>query len=201
MKDLFYIYADNLLLDTIKDILFGYEIRTVDLSKLNEHNFINNNVVLLIKDEPLGKINKSFFLKNNFIDFSNKKEGLKNFISDNTKVLQGHVSAKKFYDEIKNFFVSKPYLFKNTQVLNDVVTNTNSGLSFILTPIEKEILMVLFNKKQITRTYLLENVLQKRKDIETKTIESHLTRIRKKLSKIKSEIVISSKNENIFLDF
>ena len=61
MKDLFYIYAHNSLLDIIQDILFGYEIRTVDLNKINEHNFINNNVILLIEDDLLKQIKKSFF--------------------------------------------------------------------------------------------------------------------------------------------
>ena len=58
----------------------------------------------------------------------------------------------------------------------------------------------LTNKKQIKRQFLLESVLKKRKDIETKTIETHLTRIRKKLLKINSEVLISSKNDIFYLD-
>ena len=80
------------------------------------------------------------------------------------------------------------------------IINLNSGNGTQLTPLEREILIVFFNKKQIKRQYLLESVLKKRKDIETKTIETHLTRIRKKLLKINSEVLISSKNDIFYLD-
>ena len=80
------------------------------------------------------------------------------------------------------------------------MTNLNSGMSALLTPLEKEILIAFFLKIQIKREYLLERVLKINKDIETKTIESHLTRIRKKLLKIKSKIQISSKDDLFYLD-
>ena len=60
--------------------------------------------------------------------------------------------------------------------------------------------LCLFEKKQITREFLLEEILKIKKDIETKTIESHLTRIRRKLLKIESEIQISSKEDVFFLE-
>ena len=59
---------------------------------------------------------------------------------------------------------------------------------------------VLFEKKQIKKEYLLEEVLRIKKDIETKTIESHLTRIRKKLIKIESKILITSKDDKIYIE-
>ena len=53
---------------------------------------------------------------------------------------------------------------------------------------------------QIKRGYFLEKVLEIKKNIETKTIESHLTRIRKKLLMINSEIQISSKGDVFFIE-
>jgi len=41
--------------------------------------------------------------------------------------------------------------------------------------------------------------LKIKKEIETKTVESHLTRIRNKLSKINSKLKIISKGKKIFL--
>ena len=69
----------------------------------------------------------------------------------------------------------------------------------MLTSAEKKILILLFEKKEIEKFFLLENVLKLRKDIETKTIESHLTRIRKKLLSISSQIDIISKDNKVFL--
>ena len=68
-----------------------------------------------------------------------------------------------------------------------------------MTPLEKDILIILLEKQKIERQYLLEKVLKIRKDTETKTIESHLTRIRKKLLKINIQIEITSKDNMIYL--
>ena len=66
------------------------------------------------------------------------------------------------------------------------------------TKMEKfKILTEFIEHKKISRNYFLEQIFKINKDAETKTIESHLTRIRKKLNKINSEIQISLK-ENIF---
>ena len=98
------------------------------------------------------------------------------------------------------FIISKTLILKNIEILDEKISNINSGESMLLTPLEKEILIVLFEKKQITREFLLEEILKIKKDIETKTIESHLTRIRRKLLKIESEIQISSKEDVFFLE-
>ena len=68
-----------------------------------------------------------------------------------------------------------------------------------MTPPEKEILILLFERNKIEKKFLLENVLKLRKDTETKTIESHLTRIRKKLLSINCNIEIISKDSVIYL--
>ena len=74
-------------------------------------------------------------------------------------------------------------------------------MSLLLTPLEKKILIFLFKNKEINKTLLLEKVLKIKKDVETKTIESHLTRIRKKLLFVKSEIQISLKDDVVYLDY
>ena len=71
----------------------------------------------------------------------------------------------------------------------------------MLTPLEKEILIFLFENKEIKRGYLLEEIIKIKKEIETKTAESHLTRIRGKLIKIKSEIKIKTKEDIFYLDY
>ena len=57
----------------------------------------------------------------------------------------------------------------------------------------------VIDKKTITKDYFLENILQLNKNTETKTIESHLTRIRKKLLEINSFIQIQSRGNKIFI--
>ena len=75
------------------------------------------------------------------------------------------------------------------------------GLSVLLTPLEKKMLVFLFENKRIKKDYLLEKIIKIKRDIETKTAESHITRIRGKLLKIKSEIQIKTKEDVFYLDY
>ena len=59
----------------------------------------------------------------------------------------------------------------------------------------------IIENKRIEKDYLLEKIIKIKKETETKTAESHLTRIRGKLMKIKSEIQIKTKGDIFYLDF
>ena len=79
--------------------------------------------------------------------------------------------------------------------------NNKAEKEIFLTTLEKDILIPLINQEQIEKNFLLENILKIKKDTETKTIESHLTRIRNKLSKIDSKLKIISKGGNVFISY
>ena len=79
------------------------------------------------------------------------------------------------------------------------IVNTKDQKEVFLTQLEKDILILLFERKKVEKNFLLENILKLRKDTETKTIESHLTRIRKKLTSINSEVEIISKDNKVIL--
>ena len=85
------------------------------------------------------------------------------------------------------------------KIVGEKMTNLSSGLCVLLTPLEREILVVFFKNKKIQRDYFLEQILKLKKNIETKTVESHLTRIRKKLLKIESDIQITAKEDVFYL--
>ena len=92
-------------------------------------------------------------------------------------------------------------IFKINTIIKpfDKIINIDNGFSEYLTPLEKDICFVLFKSTQSKKDFILEKVLKIKKDIETKTIETHLTRIRKKFSNIHSVIEISSKEDTIYL--
>ena len=73
----------------------------------------------------------------------------------------------------------------------------NTALGFLLSGIG--LLLLLIDQKQTEKNFLLESILKIKKDTETKTIESHLTRIRNKLFKINSKLKILSKDDKVFL--
>ena len=201
MKKILYLYSENFLYEIIKQILFEYEILPLTSNEINDHNFKNNNILLVLKNYNNNKINKSFFSYNNIVFFMLNGGELGGATTmHNAKFLYGRSSIEKFVDEIKTSFMSKTLVLKNIELVDEKISNINTGENLLLTPLEKDILVVLFENKKINRDFLLEEILKIKKNIETKTIESHLTRIRKKLLTIKSEIQIKSKEDLIYLD-
>ena len=201
MKNKLYLYSQKFLFETIQEILFDYNVIPLTLDEIKNYNFKNNNTLLVLKKDITDEINKSFFDNNNVVVFLYNKIKLSNITKvNNTKFFYGHTSVKKFFDEIKTSFIFKILIFKNIEILGDKITNIKSGKNLLLTSLEKEILVVLFENKTIKRDYILEEILKIKRNIETKTIESHLTRIRKKLLKINSDIQISSKEEIFYLE-
>jgi len=201
MKEKIYIYSNSPIQNFIKEILFEFEVFVLDKEFFNTNNFINNNVLFMISEDIKISISQSFFSKNNVIVFFSKKE--KNL--DKTKYgksnfCYGPIKLKQFINTIKGYFFTKTIVFKDIKILDEKITNVKTNSSCLLTPLEVTILTEFVYSKQMKREYFLENILKINKNIETKTIESHLTRIRKKLTKIQSEIKISSKEDIFFIN-
>ena len=88
---------------------------------------------------------------------------------------------------------------KDIKIKGEKITNLKTDKEVFLTNSEKDILVLLFERKKIEKKIILEKILKLKGDIETKTIESHLTRIRKKLLSINCQIEIVSKENTIYL--
>ena len=202
MKNKIYFYGETSLLKIVIEILSDYKILPLTFDQINNENFKNNNTILFGKRGLEKKINKKFFLQNNAICF------VKDNIYDtelskhaDSNLFYGRIRVKKFIDEIKTFFIIKKVVLKKIEISGDTITNTLTGSSVLLTPLEKEILIFLFENKKIEKNYLLEKIIKIKKEIETKTAESHLTRIRGKLLKIKSNIQIKTKEDVFYLNY
>ena len=202
MKSTVYVYGDSPLLNVVKEILSDYKIIQLTFDQLNNKNFKNNNTILFYDSELRKKIKKNFFLQNNAIFFiKDNEDRIEQQEYQNANFYYGRLGVKKFVDEIKTCFITKKAVLKNIEILEDKLTNTTMGLSVLLTPLEKEILIFLFENKRVKKDLLLEKIIKIKKEIETKTVESHLTRIRGKLIKIKSQIKIKTKEDIFYLDY
>ena len=200
MKKNIYLISKPSLLNNIKEIFFDFDVHFINVDSLKDFDSKNKNI-LIIDIQRFNNFYESFFLNNNVvICFLKKPNNFDISKYHQSKFFFRKTNVKKFFDEVKTFFISKSIIFKNNKISEEKIINLNTGESFLLTPLEKEILTVLFEKKQIKKEYLLEEVLRIKKDIETKTIESHLTRIRKKLIKIESKILITSKDDKIYIE-
>jgi len=202
MKNVVRFCGEKPLHKIVMEILSDYKIETVTFDQINNENFKNNNIILFGNNDLEKKIKKYFFLQNNAIFFIKDNKGrFEQEESKNAIFFYGRLRVKKFVDEIKTCFISKKAVLKKTEIFGDKITNTMLGLSAPLTPLETEILISLFENKRLKKNYLLEKIIKIKKEIETKTAESHLTRIRGKLMKIKSEIQIKTKEDIFYLDY
>ena len=201
MKEKIYIYSDIFSQDFIQNILFDYDIHVLSKEFFSDVNFKNYNVIFIIKDEAKSKIYQSFLLNNNVIIlYSKKKSEFSEKKYNQTKIIYGPIKIKQFFDYVKTCFFFKTVSYNDIEISEQKIINLNLDLSCLLTPIETKIMFEFIEKKEIKRDYFLESIFNIKKNIETKTIESHLTRIRKKLLTIKSKTKISSREDTFYLE-
>jgi len=142
--------------------------------------------------------------------FINKFEEFKNiiFILDNkTNLIESHrhsileypITVSRFKDKVSKYFADQKKFFFDIEISDQKIINIDNNKFCFFTNIEKEIFQKLINDKIIKRKYLEKNILKINFKIETRSLDSHLSRIRKKLQTIKSKIKIISRSENVIL--
>ena len=125
-----------------------------------------------------------------------RKKNFKNFI-----YLKQPLSPSRLRDEINKFIDQNKFEFEDIIIYEKKIINNLTKNHTFLTDIEKEILVYLFKSKKCSKEFIKNNILKIKSTIETNSIDSHLTRIRKKLSKIKSNLIIKSKYDEVVIEF
>ena len=197
----FYFYSEKNIQKTIREMFLGFEIHIISQEKIFQNDLINQNILLITKGEFLEHFNKSFFLNNNVVIFftENKNTNYNNI--SKVKFLTKVINVNKFVDEVKTCFVSNSFNYGDIKISGEKIINNKTEKETYLTTLEKNILALLIDNKKIDKNSLLEIVLKVKKNTETKTLESHFTRIRNKLLKINSNLKILSKDNKVFLTY
>ena len=151
--------------------------------------FLNNNDNAMTLDE--NNISNECFLVTNLPRYKSDKKNIL-FIDKPVKIGFLKNQLGKFLSNIK-------INYKDISIIDSEIINITNELHCNITDIEKEILMYLFNTELKSKQFIKENILNIKSDIETNSLDSHLSRIRKKFNKIKSRILITSKNDQIFI--
>ena len=101
------------------------------------------------------------------------------------------LSINDFEKILHNEIVSANVSFKDITLSSDnMITNLTNDKSVFLTETEKEILKLLIKEKKVKKEKLKYEILNFQPNIDTKSLESHLSRLRKKLNDINSFISI-----------
>ncbi len=173
-----------------EDLLPDYNLIFYSLDELfNNFQSKEGGIIFLsskyTKKYDLEKISKPHIL------LSDKKI----FTNHNLVVLKTPIEPDRLRKEINNFLSMKTIGFCDIKIKDRKMTNISNKLSCTITDIEKNILIYLIDKKTCEKKFLKEKVLGIKRDIITNSLDSHLTRIRKKFDKIKATVKIKTKND------
>jgi hypothetical protein len=196
-----YLYSEKKINKIINEMFIDFEIHILSEEEIKKNNIKNKNILLITERKILKDLNKSFFFNNRIVIFCETSTDFDNKIFFDAKIFNKHININKFIDEVITFFDGNSFNYGDVKIVGEKMINNKSEKEIFLTALEKDILIPLINQEQIEKNFLLENILKLKKNTETKTIESHLTRIRNKLLKIDSKLKIISKGGNVFISY
>ena len=162
-----------------------------------EKNFENTflNIIFIDNTDNTNAINFEK-LNDNFLIFSSIKN--KN-INKNNKLITIPTSINNIQTTIVNFTENLKIKIHDIIIANEKLTNIKNNSFCYLTKLETEILSHLIIEKESTKKYIQENILNIKSTIQTNSLESHVTRIRKKMNQIETTVKIKSKNEKLLI--
>ena len=181
--------------------------------KKNSIVFFEEKNILNFKDNKTLFIFSNTIKKNEFIKIFNKVESTydnKKTICLASKKFQQDLNANSFNfifyptridlfeNTVSDFFKEELASYENLFIKNDnILIRSNDDKQIFLTETESKILKILFNKKNIDKNYITKNILKQSPDVVSKSLESHLYRLRKKILTLNKKIQIISKNDKI----
>ena len=175
-------------------MLPNYNIQYKNLIELKNKRKENVSVVFFINTKTkFGQINH---LTENDLLITNTQDDI-NFSKLNLIYLKKPIYPKKIRSYIDKFLSNKKIDFKDIYILDKKLFNKHTNAHCSLTDIEDQIIIYLINNRFCSKEHIKQNILKIKSSIETNSLESHLTRLRKKLNKINTSLVIRSKNDNI----
>ena len=143
------------------------------------------------------EIDLNLLFKNYIVITSNKKV---NKTKKNIQILTPPFFPHQLENNIENFFNNNFYEIKDIVIRNQNIFNSKNKKMQPLTEIESKILTHLITNKLCTKEYIKENILNIKSSIETNSVDTHLTRIRKKFDIINTELIIKSKNNIVSIE-
>ena len=118
------------------------------------------------------------------------------FFNKNEKIIYP-LMANRFEKKVLDLFSTKTINFENLYLNNkNILVNKLNGKSTYLTEIESEILKIFFEERVVAKNKLKTDVLKIKSEIESKTLEAHIYRLRKKISNISKEVSIINLNKD-----
>ena len=195
MKNRLNIFCNNNIKNFLPYFLSDYELTIMKLDQIKDNIQVSQANIIIISNNDIdltdcGKLNDNCLTISNLknLNFNNK-----------SNILNSPLSINHLKNRIEHFVQNIKVQFHDLSLYNDKLINLNNDNFCYLTKIELEILTYLIRKKETSKNFIKENILKIKSNIETNSLESHLSRIRKKINTLKSKVKIQTKNEKLLI--
>jgi len=191
------IYANRKIKSFLSELLSDYNLFLFDLDEFQVLEKHMRPSIMILNNEEDFKIMNLEKISGNYLIVSNIKNI--NFINKKNNFIQTPLSISKIKTLIENFVENLKVYFHDIFIENEKLTNTKNNLFCYLTKVEVEILTHLISEKETNKDFIKENILNIKNSIQTNSLESHLTRIRKKMNQINTSIKIQSRRDKLLI--
>ena len=193
MKNGLNIFCNNNIKNFLTSLLSEYEVTIMKLDQIKYNILESQANIIIISDSDIRDYSN---LSDNCLIISN----LKNLNFNNkSNILNSPISINHLKNTIAQFVQNLKVQFHDLSLYNEKLINLENDNFCYLTKIELEILTYLIRKKETSKNFIKENILNIKSNIETNSLESHLSRIRKKMNTIKTKVKIQTKNEKLLI--
>jgi hypothetical protein len=202
-----YIIGSEIFYNLLKELDLDYKINQNKDFKYRDQDLLVR--IIFVEKLKLSKI-KKFFLENIPTIFLLND---KNFIKkNNLHLLDFHVPLSLpieilSFKEILNILITKYSFFKKSKIIiSDYEIDSNQrvimkdNIKVKLTERELELILILRKNNGLDKFFLLKNIWNHNSDLDSHAFETHLHRLRKKISKFfKDKKFIIEKNSLYYI--
>jgi len=195
VKNRLNIFCNNNIKNFLPYFLSDYELTIMKLDQIKDNIQVSQANIIIINNNDID-LKDYDKLSDNCLIISNLKK--LNF-NNKSNILNSPVSINHLKNRIENFVQNLKVQFHDLSLYKEKLINLDNDNFCYLTKIELEILTHLIRKKETSKNFIKENILNIKSNIETNSLESHLSRIRKKMNTIKTKVKIQTKNEKLLI--
>jgi len=195
------IYSELFEFLIIEKILKDFKIKTFYLDELKKQKHSNKNIIIFLNNlnnKDCFKIIDKISSNNSVLCLTNQQHIIQSF--NHTTVLLSPITLSKFKDRVLRAFNKDTKEYLDIVISEKKIINKKNKKFTFFTDLENQIFSKLLEKKELDKKFLKENILNIKNNIDTRSIESHFSRIRKKLSMIESSIKITSREDIFFIN-
>ncbi len=198
MRSRLNIYSNNSINSFMKSFLVHYDLilnrlESIDYKIENKHA----NIIIINNKKNFNLVNFNA-LNDNYLIISSLKLNNIN-LQKNINIIDTPVPINHLKNKIENFVQNIKIQFHDISIDNEKLINLTNDSFCYLTKVELEILTYLIREKETSKNFIKQNILNIKTNIETNSLESHLTRIRKKMNKVKTTVKIQTKSEKLLI--